>query len=65
MTDLINKIIEYENGDMKDSDVIDFFAELIKDGKAWSLQGCYGRMAKRLIKDKFISEKGKVLKYPK
>ena len=45
----INKIIAYEDGDMTQEQVIEFFQELIDTGAAWQLQGHYGRTALRLI----------------
>lgn len=62
MVDLVSKIIEFENGEMSDKDTVEFFAELIKTGQCWSLQGIYGRTAKGLIDAKIISSTGKILK---
>lgn len=48
--DMLDKIMAYEGGEMKDSDdVVDFFQELIDNGMVWTLQGHYGRTAKILI----------------
>ena len=47
----VNDIIAYENGDMQEEEVIQFFQELIDSGAAWTLQGHYGRMAQNLIED--------------
>ena len=44
-------IMAYENGDMDDDQVIEFFQKLIDSGAAWTLQGHYGRMARNLIED--------------
>ena len=60
--DKINKIIAYESGELKAEDTLDLFAELIRTGQAWSLQGHYGRTAQALIDSGYISEKGKILK---
>ena len=46
---LLDKIIDYENGEMSHEEVIEFFQELIDNGMAWSLQGSYGRTAVALI----------------
>lgn len=48
MPDVAN-IIAYEQGDMDEAQVIQFFQELIDSGLAWLLQGHYGRTARRLI----------------
>jgi hypothetical protein len=59
----VGSIIEYENGELSDSETIDFFAGLIRTGVAWQLQGHYGRTAANLIRSGFISSSGVVLKY--
>ena len=46
---LLNKIIAYENGELDDLQTIELFQALINNGLAWTLQGCYGRMAAALI----------------
>jgi hypothetical protein len=45
----VGKIIEYENGEMGEEEMIEFFQELIDSGYAWRLQGHYGRTAAALI----------------
>ena len=45
----VSKIIAYENNEMTQEEVIEFFQELIDTGYAWRLQGHYGRTALRLI----------------
>lgn len=45
----ISKIIAYENGELTEDEVIEFFQELINDGSCWRLQGHYGRTAQQLI----------------
>lgn len=45
----VNDVIAYENGDMTDDQVIEFFQGLVDSGMAWRLQGSYGRMAQALI----------------
>jgi hypothetical protein len=58
----VDKIIAYEGGELSDNEIIELFSELIKNGMAWSLQGCYGRQAEALIKGGYISDKGEILK---
>ena len=45
----VTEIMAYENGEMDEQTLIDFFQRLIDTGMAWTLQGCYGRQAARLI----------------
>lgn len=45
---------------MEEHEVIEFFAELIKNGMAWSLQGSYGRQAEDFIDAGVISPKGEI-----
>jgi hypothetical protein len=61
-TDRVDKFIRFESGEMDGNEVLDFFAELIKDGLCWHLQGVYGRTASNLIKMGLIDEKGNILK---
>ena len=39
-------------------ETLELFSELIKNGQAWTLQGCYGRTAQNLIDRGLISKKG-------
>lgn len=60
---VVDMIIDYENGDLPADDTLELFAELIRTGQAWQLQGSiYGRPAKDLILQGYISDKGKILK---
>ena len=51
----INDIMSYENGEMEEEEMIEFFQGLINNGMAWTLQGSYGRMAVRLVEDGFCT----------
>ena len=51
----INDIMSYENGEMEEEEMIEFFQGLINNGMAWTLQGSYGRMAMRLVEDGFCT----------
>lgn len=59
--DTVDKIIAYESGELEDDDVIALFADLIKSGMAWQLQGSYGRQAKQFIDAGIISRRGEIL----
>jgi|TARA_B100000282_G_C31452210_1_gene362929 hypothetical protein len=56
--DMVEKIIQYENGDMSIDEIVSFFQELIDSGLCWTLQGHYGRMARNLIEDGLCNEPG-------
>ena len=60
---MIDKILEYESGDLSFSQVVELFSELIKNGMAWSLQGNYGRTAKALIDAGYLNKEGDILKF--
>ena len=60
--DTLSKTIAWENGEMSDNDTIEFFAELVKSGMAWTLQGCYGRQAAALIEAGYIGRTGEIFK---
>ena len=53
-SNLISKIIEYEDGTLDDEQVIELFQDLVNNGMAWTLQGSYGRMAAYLIEEGLI-----------
>jgi hypothetical protein len=63
--DSVDFMMAFEDGDVNAKQAIDGFAELIKSGIVWSLQGVYGRTATTLIDGGYINKAGKVLKYPK
>lgn len=57
---MINDIIAYENGDLDEEGVLALFAELIRTGSAWRMQGSYGRMAQAMIEGGFITSDGEI-----
>jgi len=63
MNNLTDKIIAYECGEIDLAGILQLFAELIKSGMAWTLQGHYGRTAKALIDAEYISEDGQIIFY--
>lgn len=46
---LIDRIIVFESGELKEHEVIALFQELVNTGLVWELQGYYGRIAARLL----------------
>lgn len=62
--DIVSMIDAYENGDTNLEQEIFLYAELVRTGKAWTLQGHYGRVAMEMIDLEFISKDGRVLKVP-
>jgi hypothetical protein len=60
--DEVGYIIAYENGELKGQEILELFSNLIKSGRAWSLQGAYGRMAGNLIARGYLSREGEILK---
>ena len=53
--DVLDSMIRYEAGELIDEEIVELFQELIDTGLVWSLQGCYGRAAERLIRAKFCT----------
>ena len=51
---LLGLMIEYEDGSLSGDEVIDLFQYLVDSGEVWTLQGHYGRTAKRLIEGGFV-----------
>lgn len=55
-------IIRYEAGELSDKDTLRLFSHLVRTGRAWHLQGHYGRTAGALIEDKWLDRQGRILK---
>ena len=60
MPDLLDQIMDYESGKLNADGEIRLFAELIRTGTAWKLQGAYGRNAAALIRAGYIDERGNI-----
>lgn len=44
-----NRFAEYENGELSNDEIIQFFQNLIDTGQCWKLQSTYGRLAMLMI----------------
>jgi hypothetical protein len=60
--DEVGAIISFEAGELRGKKVLELFSHLIKTGKAWSLQGSYGRFSENLIARGYLSRQGEILK---
>lgn len=58
--DTVGMIVDYEAGEMDLEQIVNFFSHLVKCGMAWTLQGHYGRTAKALIDNGYLTESGEV-----
>ncbi len=47
----INRIMDYEDGQLSEEEAIALFQDLIDSGLVWQLQGSYGRTASALIEE--------------
>ena len=59
----IDQIISFEQGELDDNQTLELFAQLVKTGNAWTLQGSYGRIAMALINAGYLDKEGNVLQY--
>lgn len=58
--DLVGRIVAFENGEMKDAEVLVLFSELVKNGMIGGLQGSYGRFAELLVKNDYLTAEGEL-----
>lgn len=56
----VDLIIAYETGELNDAETLQLFADLIKSGEVWHLQGHYGRTAAALLDGGYITADGEV-----
>lgn len=53
----IDKIMEYENGELTFDEIVELFQSMIDDDSVWQLQGSYGRMAMGLVQEGYCTLK--------
>lgn len=56
----IDQIIAFEQNELTERQAIKMFAELIRTGQVWQLQGHYGRTARELIDEGLITPDGTI-----
>jgi hypothetical protein len=59
--DQVGKLMAFEAGELNQDETIALFAELVKSGLVWQLQGSYGRAAHSLIERGYIDRAGNIL----
>ena len=55
MKELTQQLIDYESGELNESDTIQLFQQLVDSGLAWNLQGHYGRTAYAMLQEGLIT----------
>ena len=54
MSNIVQQIAEYEEGNLCEEEVIELFQYLVDTRIVWTLQGSYGRMAEYLIEQELV-----------
>ena len=50
----VDRIMDYENGELSFDETLNLFQDLVDTGLAWSLQGSYGREAVQFLRQGLI-----------
>ena len=58
---LFNEMMNYEDGTLDTSEIVELFSKLVASGLAWKLQGFYGRQAQSLINNGYLDKDGNIL----
>lgn len=59
------RLMDYENGDLSLTEILDLFSELIKTGSIWSLNSDYVTIATTLLEDGILDKDGNLTDYGK
>jgi len=59
--DFLDRIMEYESGELNDKGIIEMFSDMVKDDTVWLLQGSYRRTAEVFIFNKILDKQGNIL----
>lgn len=63
MKDIATDLMEFDAGNLNARETLELFALLVASGLAWTLQGTYGRTARVLINEGWISPFGGITEY--
>lgn len=63
MKDIAIDVMAYEMGELDERETLELFALLVKAGLVWTLQGSYGRTARRMIDEGYLTEDGRVTEF--
>jgi hypothetical protein len=58
---IVDKIMDYESGNLHGFDVLEMYADLIKTVNILHLQGTYQRQARSFIEDGIINQSGEII----
>jgi hypothetical protein len=58
---IVDKIIDYESGNLHGFGVLEMYANLIKTGDILHLQGAYQRQARAFIEEGIINQSGEII----
>ena len=58
--DMVSCIMDYESGQLDVRGTLQLFAQLIRTGHAWTLQGHYGRTATAIMDRGLIDDDGSI-----
>lgn len=57
---LVGRLMDYEAGELDQDQILDLFADLVRSGTVWALQGSYQRTAHELINAGLLSPTGEL-----
>lgn len=57
---IVDRILQFEDGELNETETVELFAELVKTNTVWKLQGSYGRIANGLIDAGYITITGEI-----
>jgi len=64
MVDVVSKVMDYEAGEMEDTEIVKFFSEITKSGLVFQLQGSYQRALRSMIEAGYLASNGDILRLP-